>query len=171
VDQGARVTAIDLTTEFVSLTTARVGERARVLQADLTLPLEFADDTFDIVVSPLVLHYLKDWLPTLREFHRVLRPGGVLVFSTHHPFMDWKLFDTDDYFAVELLHDEWDIGKVDYYRRPLTAISRDLEASGFCIERLLEPQPTEEFRRRNPETHERLMRNPWFLAVRARGSA
>lgn len=165
--QGARVTAIDLTQAFVEMTQARVGERARVLQADLSQPLEFADGAFDLVVCPLVLHYLKDWLPTLREFHRVLRTVGVLVFSTHHPFMDWKLFDTEDYFAVELLRDEWDVGKVDYYRRPLTVISSDVETAGFCIERLLEPQPTEEFRRANPETHEMLMKNPWFLAVRA----
>jgi SAM-dependent methyltransferase len=170
VAQGAHVTAFDLNAEFVSLTKARVGDRAKVIQADLTEPLGFAhDQEFDVVVCPLVLHYLRDWRPTLRELHRVLKPTGVLVFSTHHPFMDWQLFKTDNYFAIELLEDEWeDIGRVRYYRRPLVAITEDLHSTGFVIERMLEPQPTDEFRRLNPSSFERLTKNPWFLFVRAR---
>ncbi len=80
-EQGARVTAFDLNAEFVRLTKARAGERVTVLQADLAQPLTFAQDaSFDVVVCILVLHYLHDWLPTLREFQRVLRPGGQLFF-------------------------------------------------------------------------------------------
>lgn len=167
--RGANVTAFDFNSEFVAITRARVGQQARVLQADLARPLDFAQDgEFDVVVCPLVMHYLKDWLPALREFHRVLKPQGVLVFSTHHPFADWKWFDKDDYFALELLEDAWeDVGKITYFHRPLSAISRDLAAAGFSIERLLEPQPTDAFRRANADEYERLMKNPHFLVVRA----
>ncbi len=169
LSRGAVVTAFDLNREFVDLTRKRVGGRACVRQADLANPLDFAGDgEFDVVVCPLVLHYLKDWQPAFREFHRILRPKGVLVFSTHHPTMDWTLFKTENYFALELLEDEWDIGKVRFYRRPLTAISEALDSAGFFIERLLEPQPTEDFRRVHPEGYERLAKNPWFLVVRGR---
>ncbi len=169
LNRGATVTSFDLNSEFVALTRSRVGEKARVLQADLAYPLDFAGDAeFDVALSALVLHYLRDWQPVLREFHRILKPRGTLVFSTHHPFMDWKLFNKEDYFALELLEDEWEIGKVSFYRRPLAAISQDLDSAGFFIERLLEPQPTEEFRRVDSEGYERLTRNPWFLCVRAR---
>lgn len=170
VGRGADVTTFDINAEFVRLTRARVVGRARILQADLTEPLAFAaDEEFDVAVCPLVLHYLRDWQPTLRELHRVLKPDGVLVFSTHHPFMDWQLFQKDNYFAIDLLEDEWeDIGKVDYYRRPLTTIAEDLYLTGFWIERLLEPQPTEDFKRINPAGYDRLTKNPWFLIVRAR---
>jgi SAM-dependent methyltransferase len=148
---------------------ARTGERARVLQADLAAPLQFAaDGEFDVVICPLVMHYLKDWLPAFREFQRVMKPQGILLFSTHHPFMDWKFFNKADYFAVELLEHEWDIGKVKFYRRPLTAMSHALDSAGFFIERLLEPQPTEEFRRVNPKGYERHTKNPLFLVIRAR---
>jgi SAM-dependent methyltransferase len=169
LSRGATVTAFDFNLEFVTITQSRVGARARVLQADLASPLNFAEDgEFDVVICALVLHYLKDWRPTLLEFHRILKPHGSLVFSTHHPFMDWRLFNKEDYFAIELLEDEWDIGKVSFYRRPLTTISQDLDSAGFFIERLLEPQPTEGFRRVDPEGYERLTKNPWFLFVRAR---
>lgn len=169
VKQGAKVTAFDLDSEFVALTRARVGDAATVHQQNLAEPLAFAGESeFDVVVCPLVLHYLKDWKPAFDEFHRVLKPRGILVFSTHHPFNDWKLFDREDYFAVELLEDEWkDFGKVTFYRRPLTLISNDLAAAGFVIDRLLEPQPTEAFQAVNPEAYELLRKNPWFLAIRA----
>jgi len=169
LNHGATVTAFDLHSEFVALTRSRVGQRAHVLQADLAKPLDFvADGEFDVAVCPLVMHYLKDWLPALREFYRVLKPQGVLVFSTHHPFADWKWFDKEDYFALELLEDEWeDVGKITYYHRPLSAISQDLAAAGFIIECLLEPQPTEAFRQANADEYERLMKNPHFLAIRA----
>jgi SAM-dependent methyltransferase len=169
LDHGATVTAFDFNAEFVSLTQSRVGKRAHVLRADLASPLDFAKNgEFDVAVCPLVMHYLKDWQPVFREFHRVLKPSGVLVFSTHHPFMDWKLFKTENYFAVELLEDDWGIGKIRFYRRPLTVMSKDLDSASFFIERLLEPQPTEDFRLVNPKEFERLTKNPQFLFVRAR---
>ncbi|HEX8903826.1 MAG TPA: class I SAM-dependent methyltransferase [Longimicrobiaceae bacterium] len=170
VARGADVTAFDAAPRFVELTRARVGNRARVLRADLARPLDFAADAaFDLVLSPLALHYVHDWDALLRELARVLRPGGLLVFSTHHPSMTWQLFRTPDYFATEPLESAWDaVGKVSFYRRPLTAITEALAGAGFVIERLIEPQPTEAFRRASPEEYERLMKTPWYLVVRAR---
>ena len=173
LNHGASVTAFDLNREFVALTQARVGDRARVLHADLSRSLDFAGTgEFDLVICPLVLHYLEDWLPALREFHRVLRSDGVLVFSTHHPaFYDFTLSKLGTYFATELVEDEWDwLGKVHFYRRPLTTICSDLRSAGFLIDVLLEPLPTEEFRKANPEGFEKLTKVPGFLIFRAQKS-
>ena len=124
-DEGANVTAFDLNPLFVQSTQQRTEQRVKVLQADLAEPLTFAADaSFDLIVSILVLHYLKDWRPTLAELNRVLRPNGQLFFSTHHPFSDLALAPTDDYFATTLIEDESDVGKVQFYRRPLSKISR-----------------------------------------------
>lgn len=170
VGQGASVTAVDLNKDFVSLARERVGGKASVLQADIAEPLTFArDHAYDLIVAPLVMHYLKDWQSTLKEFHRVLKPEGVLVFSTHHPFMDFTLYEeVENYFEIMHIVDEWEIGTMRFYRRPLTRISEDLDASGFVVERLLEPLPTEAFRKVHPEGFEKLSKNPWFLIVRAR---
>jgi ubiquinone/menaquinone biosynthesis C-methylase UbiE len=45
--------------------------------------LDFADDTFDVVASSLMMHHLpRDRQePALREMRRVLRPGGTLVLA------------------------------------------------------------------------------------------
>lgn len=169
VARGAQVTSFDLDAQFVALTRARLGDRATVLQANLAEPLAFAADaSFDLAVAPLVLHYLRDWAPALGEIYRALAPGGRLVFSTHHPFMDWQQFKCENYFAIDLLDDYWrGIGPVQFYRRPLTAISAALLQAGFMIERLLEPAPTEGYRQASPEWFARLSANPWFLFVRA----
>ena len=56
IRQGARVTAIDLHTDFIELTKANAGPSARVLQADLTKPLDFAQDgEFDSIVCSFEL--------------------------------------------------------------------------------------------------------------------
>lgn len=169
LEHGAeRVVCVDASEKMVAAARVRLGGRAQVLVADLGQPLSFAaDGEFDLVAAPLVLHYLADWLPTLREFHRVLKPNGLLVFSTHHPTMDFKLFDLPDYFATTLIEDEWDTGKVSFYHHSLSAISAALAEAGFIIERLLEPQPVQAMQASHPELYDRLMRNPWFLVIRA----
>jgi ubiquinone/menaquinone biosynthesis C-methylase UbiE len=45
--------------------------------------LPFADDSFDVAVSTLVLCTVDDQPRALREVRRVLRPGGGLLFMEH----------------------------------------------------------------------------------------
>jgi SAM-dependent methyltransferase len=170
MDRGARVTAIDGSAMMLEHARRRLAGRGVELRvADLRAPLPFADGSFDGIVSALVLHYLRDWSPTLAEFRRVLRPGGWLAFSTHHPVAEALFFKPARYLDVELLDDEWDgVGTVRFYRRPLSRIVNDLADAGFAIERMEEPLPTETFRQRKPEAYEQLLRQPQFLLIRAR---
>ena len=55
---------------------------AKILRAPAE-DLPFEDDTFDIVVSTLVLCGVDDQARALREIKRVLRPGGRLLFLEH----------------------------------------------------------------------------------------
>lgn len=105
--RGAMVTAIDLSPEMVEATRRRVGEKATVLAHDLNEPLPFADESFQLIISSLTLHYIEDLSRPFHEFHRILQPGGQLVFSVHHPFMDFTLFQRPDYFTHEWLIDNW----------------------------------------------------------------
>ena len=45
--------------------------------------LPFEDDTFDVVVSTLVLCGVDDQPRAVREIRRVLRPGGRFLFLEH----------------------------------------------------------------------------------------
>ena len=174
-DQGATVTAIDVSTEMVRLARARMKDRARILVADLALPLIFAEDaSFDLVIASLVLHYLRDWVPILTEFRRVLAPDGAVVFSTHHPTMDARLHSRDDYFAVKQVTEVWQKGsgefEVTFWRRPLTEMTKAIHQAGFAIERLEEPMPLAELVERDPDAYTRLRTQPAFLFFRLRSS-
>ncbi len=46
-------------------------------------PIEFPDESFDVVVSTLVLCSVPDQGVALAEIRRVLRPGGRLVYLEH----------------------------------------------------------------------------------------
>ncbi|HSD80889.1 MAG TPA: class I SAM-dependent methyltransferase [Solirubrobacteraceae bacterium] len=59
---------------------ARLGQPvdARVADAE---DLPFDDASFDLVLGHAVLHHLPDLDRAFGEFHRVLRPGGTIVFA------------------------------------------------------------------------------------------
>src|ERR1700749_4979398 len=58
----------------------RLGLPVRTARADAE-SLPFADASFDLVLGHAVLHHLPDLERAFAEFHRVLRPGGRIVFA------------------------------------------------------------------------------------------
>jgi hypothetical protein len=54
------------------------------------------------------------------------------------------------------------------FRHSLSETVNPVIDAGFVIERILEPKPTEEFRKADPEEYEELMRQPVFLCIRSR---
>lgn len=114
------------------------------------------------------MHYLEDWARTLAEFHRVLQPDGRLVFSTHHPFVDYTIHSRPDYFAVEEITEEWSTTgsrfTVRFWRRPLSAIVNALIEADFEIRELVEPRPST-LAALSDEHRARLTTQPCFLFV------
>jgi ubiquinone/menaquinone biosynthesis C-methylase UbiE len=68
---------------------------ARVLRAPAG-DLPFGDETFDVVVSTLVLCGVSDQPQALRQIRRVLRPGGRLLFLEHVRSDDARLARRQD---------------------------------------------------------------------------
>ncbi|MDQ2766361.1 MAG: class I SAM-dependent methyltransferase [Gemmatimonadota bacterium] len=84
--RGCRITGVDVNAHGVAngARLARmkgVDDRARFLavQSDGTLP--FAAAAFDVVISNDVICHLPSRLDALREWRRVLRPGGRLLYT------------------------------------------------------------------------------------------
>jgi SAM-dependent methyltransferase len=64
----------------LALNAERLGLRVRTARADAE-SLPFPDANFDLVLGHAVLHHLPDLERAFGEFHRVLAPGGRIVFA------------------------------------------------------------------------------------------
>ncbi|MGB7055389.1 MAG: class I SAM-dependent methyltransferase [bacterium] len=177
VRRGAEVVGVDISPKMLRLARERVGDKVEFHQADLTKPMKFLKgSSFDVVISPLVIPYIRDLNRLFKDFYRVLRSPGVLVFSDGHPFGDYLFFKrkrkSKNYFKTELVGLTWrGFGIRVYipgYRRPLNALLNPLVAAGFKLDRIVEPLPTEEFKKADPKNYRKLMRMPGFICIRAR---
>jgi len=71
--------AFGIDPDFASLIDNRTMP-VRVLGDGSILP--FADDSFDLLTANMVVEHVADPDALLREAHRILKPGGLLVFHT-----------------------------------------------------------------------------------------
>lgn len=169
VKRGATVVAFDASAPMVELARHRVGSAVDVRQLTLGEPLPFDDGSFDLIVCALVIHYVADRRAALSEFHRLVRDEGAVVVSTQHPTADW-LRKGGSYFDVKVETDVWHREERDwevrFWREPLTSLCDAVYRSGFVIERLVEPLPSESMRDRWPDYYETLHREPGFINLR-----
>ena len=129
-DRGARVMGIDLSPRMTQLA-QRLSPDIPFRQGDmLALDLD-ADALGGIVAFYSVIHVPPESVPrVMREFHRVLRPGGLALLSFH--------------IGDETRHlDEWwgkPVSLDGYFSQPET-LARWMEEAGFRIEAKIERAP------------------------------
>lgn len=169
IKAGADVIAIDNSPTMIALTKKRLGNKGTVYLADLEKPLDFLpDQTIDIIIAPLVIHYIKDWKPLFSKLSKKLKKHGIFIFSTDNPYVEYTFFGLENYFEKVKIVDEWkNMGKVDFYHHTLHELSEALYLSGFIIERIMEPQPLQEMKMADSKLYDKLTTKPWFLFVRA----
>jgi SAM-dependent methyltransferase len=170
IRRGASVTGLDKSAGLLAIARGRLGPSVKLHKADLADPLPFALNSFDAVLASLVMHYLQDWGPVLAEFRRVLVPGGRLVISTHHPFMDHALAGGPDYFATYDFTEQWTKGGqtvlMRFWHRPLHVMTDAFRAAGFTVDVIAEPQPDPAAESLFPAVYADLRTNPRFLFFR-----
>lgn len=87
-----RWTGVDLEPLASALASERTGGRAEIREASVTA-LPFGNGTFDAVVSADVLYHVDDDAAALREFFRVLKPGGVAIVNVPAYRWLWSYHD------------------------------------------------------------------------------
>ncbi|MDQ4142418.1 MAG: class I SAM-dependent methyltransferase [Actinomycetota bacterium] len=83
---AAHYTGLDVTPGALALARRRFeleGARGHFVNGSVT-ELPFPDDRFDLVFSHGVIHHVHGTEAALREFHRVLRPGGTLLVMVYN---------------------------------------------------------------------------------------
>ena len=111
----ARVVAVDIAHSMLQRTRRRGGwlRRPRCICADAE-QLPFAGNSFDLIFSNLMIQWCQPQDTLFGEFHRVLRPGGLLMFTTFGPDTLQELREcwarADDCVHVNTFADMHDIG-------------------------------------------------------------
>jgi SAM-dependent methyltransferase len=79
---GAKCTVLDYSRrqlEQEEMVARREGYAIELVHADMTRPLPFPDETFDLIFHPVSNCYIEDVAPVWRECYRVLKHGGILL--------------------------------------------------------------------------------------------
>ena len=157
--RGARVTALDLSDqqlEFARALAARHEVEIAFRQHDIKDLAPIASDSQDIVFSAFALTFVADRKGTFREVCRVLRPGGVFVFSLDHPF--FRKVDPETLRVVESYNetgpfsdDRGELGHVMIYRYNVGDLHEALVEAGLVVQRVIEP-----------DSRKRYSHDPWF---------
>ena len=176
---AAAVTGVDISEKMLAVARKETGAgNVSYIHAAME-DVDFPDGSFDVVLSSLALHYVEDYVGVVQNVHRMLRPGGVFLFSCEHPVFtaegsqDWTYnpdgsiahFPVDNYYyegrrTARFLGEE-----VTKYHRTLTTYLMGLLQNGFAITAVAEPMPPQEMWDIPGMKDE--MRRPMMLIIRA----
>jgi ubiquinone/menaquinone biosynthesis C-methylase UbiE len=178
---AASVTGVDISEKMLAVAEAENND-PRITY--LKMPMEeigAIDDEFDVVISSLAFHYVEDFGGVVANVYRLLRDGGIFLFSQEHPLATcysgkgdrWtrdengkKLYANIADYCVERRNDStWFVEGVQLYHRMFSTIVNTLCDAGFRILKMAEPYPTEELVKKYPEYYD-LYHKPDFLFVK-----
>ncbi|MFC1803738.1 class I SAM-dependent methyltransferase [Thermoproteota archaeon] len=183
---GATVTGIDISENMIELAkknAEKVSVKYQFFVCDMQDLSMFSSNTFDLVTSSIVVNYIDDLGKAFSEVFRVLKQNGVFTFSENHPMLKgwWERgqggrrlhWNIDNYFHrhIEVVKWETQSGRVietTSRHRTVKDYFDALVASGFSVERLIEPEPIEEGKSLNKERYNRAKRIPYFILFKAR---
>jgi ubiquinone/menaquinone biosynthesis C-methylase UbiE len=105
-----------------------VAERVDFRKLDAE-SLPYDDKSFDIVVSGMLLGLVPNQQKVVSEMARVLRPDGILAFSTHGPECWWETGDA----AFRAMPKHYTLGyRIEYWPRKGIEIQRMLVKAGLA---------------------------------------
>lgn len=172
-ERGARMTAIDIAEVFIAHARAAEKESPLDIdyQVASAVDLPFANSSFDFAAAFMSLMDVPETDRALAEVHRILKPGGFLQFSIAHPCFDTPhrrnlrdenhrtyAIEVGKYFeGSEGQIEEWLFKaapaeekqglrkfRIPRFRRTLSHWLNLLIETGFRLERVEEPRPSDE---------------------------
>ena len=173
-DHGAKmVLGIDQSLRMIQEAKTRNASDCIEYRVCDLMSFSYPENTFDLVVSNLVLHYLKDLREVYSSVYKTLKQGGIFLFNIEHPtftagvhqqFRDDGTWPVTDYYYTGERSTDFLGYEVKKYHHTLTQIINDLIQVGFVLEALVEAMPPEEWRDKMPEE----MKRPMMLLVRTK---
>ncbi len=176
---GANMTAIDISKTFIRLAQEyeEIEKQGIIYRVASAVDLPFEENSFDFSVSTMALMDIPEYQKVINEAYRVTKPGGFFQFSMTHPCFNFGIpkFIKDEngrrksiilsgYFdKKEDWIDEWIFGsapkdvtenmelfKIPRFEYTLSQWLNAFVKSGFVLEEVCEPNPSNELLEREP---------------------
>lgn len=179
-EKGAtRVLGIDASQKMIEVAKQRNREDCIEYRICPIEEYEYPENTWDLVISNLALHYIEDIEQIFQNVHATLRSNGVFLFNIEHPVFtsgvaqDWiyneegtpQHWPIDNYFMPGKRTTHFLGCEVIKQHHTLTQILMGLLKNEFEIKVVQEAKPPKEMRDL-PEMREEL-RRPMMLLVKA----
>ncbi len=148
IKRGVIGTGIDLSEKMINLAKDYCPQ-AKFKKGNV-YNLPFEDKSFDIVTASFILDHLKNLEKGIKEIERVLKVGGLFIFSVPHPIQnmfreeDNNLFvPTNTYFDTKERYLEIAGSKEEMvdYSRQIQEYINTLIKNGFILQEFVENQP------------------------------
>lgn len=145
---GADAIGVDGSTKMIEIARDRYPAAAFAVM-DITKPLAFADDTFDVVFCNQVLMDIEDVAFVFSECNRILKTGGILYYAIVHPaFYDCHWLQDENGYRYAKTMDRyispysltqafW--GKTQHFHRSLSYYLNTAASNGFILKETWEP--------------------------------
>jgi ubiquinone/menaquinone biosynthesis C-methylase UbiE len=180
--KGARVNGFDISKEM--LTIARKNHPDVDLREGSGYSIPFKEQ-FDLIVASLVVHYMKDWDRMFKEMNRVLKKGGIVVFSTGNSVYEmnknvvlkgkkYKVLGIKDYFKEEVFYSSWTNPynnkkiRVPVYHKTYETIIKTILRNGFEIIDYKDCFPTKRSKKLFPKNYAQYSKMPMFMVFKVR---
>jgi ubiquinone/menaquinone biosynthesis C-methylase UbiE len=166
-ERGAEVLGVDYSKNMIEVAIKKTPEGMEIkYKRGNCEKLDFLDDnSFDVIVSNMVLHDLAKFKDAINEMYRLLVKDGISVFSILHPCFDtpesgWIKNEQGEkqYWKVNRYFQEGAYeqrssskNKLIWFHRTLSSYFNALIEAGFCVESIIEPKPSDEAVKAHPD--------------------
>ncbi len=160
--KGAKVKGFDISPEMLVIAKRENPILELKIGSGYKIPF---NEKFDIVTSSLVVHYLKDWNKMFDEIKRVLKKGGVFIFSTGNPVAEMRF--GKDYFHDKKTYWPWSDNKnkkmkIPAYHKTYEQIIKDILTNGFEIVDYKDCFPDKKAKKLFPKEYKEFSEKPIF---------
>lgn len=174
--QGAEhIVGIDPSERMLALANEKTVESNVQYQCVPVEKATFAEDTFDVIVSSVALHYVAGYGAVMAKMASWLKPGGLLVFSVEHPVCtanpyvktgedaEGVFFPVRQYRDAKQFHQSWFVDGVEKYHRTVSDYMQGVLQNALRIVDFREPMPTDEQIAHRPDFAVHTIRPPLLM--------
>ena len=173
--KGAKIKGFDISPKMIKIAREENPNLELKVGSGYKIPFK---EKFDIVIAALVIDYFDNWNKVFREVSRVLKKGGIFVFSGGNPVSEcvervivgkkrYRVLGIRSYFEEKVHYSDWGypdgrVVRVPGYHKTYETIIKTILKSGFEIVDYKDCYPVKKAKKLFPEDYRTATKSPYF---------